>query len=208
MCSISSPLSMKQLNYHAYAAELVGTFLLAFMVHMGVGGSLPVATPVIAGLTLGLIVYMFGAISGAHVNPAVTLGLASIGKISPKDAAAYIVMQFIGGFLALLAGNVLLGGQLSVVADNTTLVAVAELIGAAILVLGVSSVVHGKVTQSASGLTIGIALTVGVLAASAGSNGVVNPAVALGIGSLSAAYVLGPIVGGVLAAWGYRALVR
>ncbi len=198
---------MKQLNYHAYAAELVGTFLLAFMVHMGVGGSLPVATPVIAGLTLGLIVYMFGAISGAHVNPAVTLSLASIGKISPKDAAVYIVMQFIGGFLALLAGNALLGGGLTVAAGNTTLVAVAELIGAAILVLGVSSVVHGKVTQSASGLTIGTALTVGVLAASAGSNGVVNPAVALGIGSLSVSYVLGPIVGGIIAAWGYRALV-
>jgi len=207
MYPISSLLSMDNFNYRAYAAELVGTFLLAFMVYMGVGGSLPVPTPVIAGLTLGLVVYMFGSISGAHVNPAVTVALASIGKITPKDAAIYVVMQFIGGFLAFLAGNAFLGG-LTVVAGNTTLIAVAELIGAAILVLGVSSVVHGKVTQSASGLTIGTALSLGVLAASAGSNGVLNPAVATGIGSLSAAYVLGPIVGGVLAAWGYRALVR
>lgn len=195
------------MKYHAYAAELVGTFLLAFMVHMGVGGQLPVPTPVIAGLTLGLVVYMFGAISGAHVNPAVTIALASIRKISPKDAGFYIVAQLIGGFLALLAGNYLLGSQLSVVADTTLIIGIAEAIGAAILVLGVSSVVHGKVTQGASGLTIGSALALGVLAASAQSNGVLNLAVALGIGSVSLAYVLGPIVGGLVAAWGYRALV-
>lgn len=196
------------MKYHAYAAELVGTFLLAFMVHMGVGGQLPVPTPILAGLTLGLVVYMFGAISGAHVNPAVTIALASIRKISPKDAGMYIVAQLIGGYLALLAGNFLLGSPLTVVADTTLMIGIAEAIGAAVLVLGVSSVVHGKVTQSASGLTIGTALSLGVLAASTQSNGVLNPAVALGIGSVSLAYVLGPIVGGLVAAWGYRALVR
>jgi glycerol uptake facilitator-like aquaporin len=88
------------------------------------------------------------------------------------------------------------------------MIGIAEAIGAAILVLGVSSVVHGKVTQGASGLTIGSALSLGVLAASAQSNGVVNPAVALGIGSVSLAYVFGPILGGLIAAWGYRALAR
>ena len=205
---MSDFLPSPSMNYRAYAAELVGTFLLAFMVHMGVGGQLPVPTPVIAGLTVGLLVYIFGGISGAHLNPAVTIGLWSIGKIKPKDAGLYIVAQFIGAFAAYAAGSALLGGQLSVVAGNTTMIAVAELIGAAVLVLGVSSVVHGKVSDVASGLTIGTALTLGVLAASAQSNGVLNPAVAAGIGSLSAAYILGPIAGGILAAWGYRALAR
>ena len=196
------------MNYRAYAAELVGTFLLAFMVHMGVGGQLPIPTPVIAGLTLGLIVYLFGSISGAHVNPAVTIALASIQKITPKDALFYIVAQFIGGGIALLAGNFLLRGQLAIVAGSTPLIGLAEAIGAAILVLGVSSVVHQKAPADASGLTIGTALSLGVLAASAQSNGVVNPAVALGISSLSFAYILGPIIGGVIAAWGYRALAK
>ncbi len=195
-------------KYRAYAAELVGTFLLAFMVHLGVGSDLPVPTPVIAGLTLGLIVYMFGAVSGAHVNPAVTLGLASIGKISPKEAGAYVLAQLVGGFIALLVGNWLLGDKLSVIAGNTPMIGAAEAIGAAVLVLGVSSVVFGKTPKEASGLTIGTALTLGALAASSVSNGVVNPAVALGIGSLSVAYVIGPIVGGIVAAWSYRALVR
>lgn len=196
------------MNYRAYAAEFVGTFLLAFMVHLGVGGSLPVPTPVIAGLTLGFIVYLFGGISGAHVNPAVTIGLSSIGKMKPKDAGIYVVCQLIAGYVAYLAGNAFLGGHLSVAAANTTVVAVAELIGAAVLVLGVSSVVHGKAPQAVSGLTIGTALTLGVLAASAQSNGVLNPAVALGIGSFNAAYLLGPIAGAVLAAWGYRELAK
>ncbi len=196
------------MNYRAYTAELLGTFLLAFMVHLGVGGSLPVPTPVIAGLTLGLIVYLFGSVSGAHVNPAVTIALTSIGKLSPKDAGAYIVAQCIGGFVALLAGNWLLGSPLSVVAESTMLIGIAEAIGAAILVLGVSSVVHGKAPAAASGLTIGTALTVGVLAASAQSNGVLNPAVALGIGSVSISYIAGPIIGGLIAGITYRGIAR
>ncbi len=205
---MSDFLPSPSMNYRAYAAELVGTFLLAFMVHMGVGGQLPVPTPVIAGLTLGLIVYMFGAISGAHVNPAVTVGLWSIGKIKPKDAGLYIVAQFIGGFVAYALGSAILGESLQVTVENTTMVAAFELFGAAILMLGISSVVYGKVSDAASGLTIGTALTLGVFAASVGSNGVLNPAVAIGIGSLSPAYILGPIAGAILGTWAYRTLVR
>lgn len=196
------------MNYRAYAAEFVGTLLLALLVHLGVGGHLPIPTPIVAGLAVGLLVYVFGSISGTHLNPAVTVALASIGKISAKDAAAYIVVQFLGGYLGYMGGNWLLGGQLSVVVESTFMIGAAEAIGAAVLLLGISSVVHGKAPSEASGLTIGTALTLGVLAASAQSNGVLNPAVALGIGSLSLAYVVGPIVGAVAAAWGYRTLVR
>ena len=47
-------------------------------------------------------------------------------------------------------------------------------------------------------LVLGFALLVGIIVAAAGSNGVLNPAVALGIGSFSYAYLLGPVVGGAL----------
>ena len=70
------------MNLRHCFSELLGTFLLAFLVHLSIGAHFPVPTPIIAGLTLGLIVYMLGGISGAHVNPAVTIALASIGKIS------------------------------------------------------------------------------------------------------------------------------
>src|SRR3989344_6634810 len=104
------------MKIHAYAAELLGTFLLALL---SLGSSFPVPTPVVAGLTLGLIVYMFGSVSGAHVNPAVTVGLAVIHKISWNDAAAYIVMQLTGGLLAMMVGNTLMGTQLDVIAGHT-----------------------------------------------------------------------------------------
>ncbi len=194
------------MKIRAYSAECLGTFLLALLVHLSIGAQFPVATPVIAGLTLGLIVYMLGGISGAHVNPAVTIALASIDKISWKDAGFYILFQFIGGAAALLFGKGLLGTVISVTAATSMPILVAEALGAGILVLGVSSVVHGKAPKEASGLTIGTALALGALAASVQSNGVVNPAVALGIGSLSVAYVLGPIIGGIIAAQLYKRL--
>ncbi len=190
-----------------YLAEFLGTFLLAFMVRVSIAVHLPVPTPVIAGLTLGLGVYMFGAVSGANFNPAVTIALASMRKLSLQDAAAYVIAQLIGGYLALTVCDALTGLHVALTVDSTMTIALAEALGAGILVLGVSSVVHGKVADQASGLVIGTALALGAMAASSAANGIVNPAVALGLGSLSVAYVLGPIVGGLIAAWGYRALV-
>lgn len=195
-------------NIRACSAELLGTFLLALLVHLSLGGHFPVPTPVVAGLTVGLLVYMIGGISGAHLNPAVTVSLWSIGKISVADAVGYIVAQFIGAALALILGNVLLGGSPAMVVGDSAMIVAAEALGAAILLLGISSVVHGKAPHDAAGLTIGGALLLGILAASTQSNGVLNPAVALGIGSMSLSYIAGPVIGGVIAAWGYRWLVK
>jgi len=61
----------------------------------------PVPTPIVAGLTLGLLVYTIGPISGCHINPAVTTGLFSIGKLEAPAAGGYIVAQVIGGSLTL-----------------------------------------------------------------------------------------------------------
>ncbi len=196
------------MNIRAYSAELLGTFLLALLVHLSIGANFPIATPLVAGLTLGLIVYLFGAISGAHVNPAVTIALASIDKISWKEAGFYILSQCIGAGAAFLFARGLLGNSVSLTVGTSMPILAAEAIGAGILVLGVSSVVHSKASCDASGLTIGTALALGALAASVQSNGVLNPAVALGIGSLSIAYVIGPIVGGVIAAQMYRAIAK
>jgi aquaporin Z len=93
----------------AYIAELLGTFLLVLG---GVGtavvagwrvGELGVALAF--GLTLLLLVYTIGPISGCHVNPAVTLGHLVLGKISAMRALGYWAAQVVGG---LLAGVVLL----------------------------------------------------------------------------------------------------
>lgn len=183
-----------------YLAELVGTFLLTFVVISSLATSFPVVTPILAGLTLGLFVYTMGGVSGAHVNPAVTIGLLSVKKIGGKDATAYIVVQLVGGILALLLARYLFDFSSALVAVDSVKVFLAEAVGAFILVFGVTSIVLKEHSADYSGIVIGGSLLLGAAIASRVSNGVINPAVALGIGSFSIMYVIGPIVGAVAAA--------
>ena len=63
------------------------------------------------GLTLMAIVYSpIGRRSGAHMNPALTLTFLRLGKVSPLDAAAYVVSQFVGGGLGIVTATRLLAG--------------------------------------------------------------------------------------------------
>jgi glycerol uptake facilitator-like aquaporin len=78
------------------------------------------------------------------------------------------------------------------------------MVGAFFLTFGVCSVVYGKADDDAAGFVVGGSLLLGILIASAASNGVINPAVAVGVGSISFMYILGPIVGGILAAQAYQ----
>ncbi len=182
-----------------YIAEFLGTFALALAVGLSLTGKFPVPTPVIAALTLGVCVYTFGSASGTHINPAITLGLLSIGKIGLKDAGFYLAAQFAGGAVALLLQGAILGSHPPLTVVDSAGVFGGEALGAFWLAVGVSSVVLGKVSGSASGLAIGGSLLLGISLAAPLSNGVLNPAVALGIGSFSAVYILGPIVGAVVA---------
>lgn len=191
-----------------YLAELIGTFFLALAVSLSILNDFPLATPVVAGLTLGLFVYTLGGISGAHFNPAVTLGLFSAKKINAKDTIFYIVAQMIGGVLAMMVTKLLLNSAAGVLvsATNTWQVGLIEAIGTFILAFGVSAVIHHKVDDDASGIVIGGSLLLGIMTTSGLSNGVLNPAVAFAIGSWSFMYVLGPILGAIAAVWTYRAL--
>ena len=197
----------KSMNWTAYAAELVGTFLLALIVYVslsGVAGGVP--TAILAGLLLGTMVYVLGPVSGAHLNPAQTIALWSAKKISAQDGICYIVAQFLGAYLAMKAGMAM-GGMVMLSVHDTMTVAIAEALGAAVLLLGVSGVVWKKVPGDASGLVIGTSLSLGAILASAGGNGILNPAVALALGSFSVVYVLGPIVGACAGVWLYKWLL-
>ncbi len=191
-------MKMSAIPVRKCTAELLGTFILTFAVLGSITQQTP--TSIIAGITLLLLVYMLGGISGAHVNPAVTAGLWVVKKISSVDAACYIVAQCLGAFLAQGIFLGFVGQAPPVVATLEWLPAVGEAFGAFLFVLGVSAVAFGRVHRAAGGLTIGLALFIGILAATLLSNGVLNPAVALGIRTYSLAYLLGPIVGGILAA--------
>jgi len=80
----------------------------------------------------------------------------------------------------------------------------AEALGTFVLAAGVAAVVHGKAPGEAAGLTIGGSLLIGISIAARASNGVLNPAVALAIGSLSISYVTAPLVGAAIAMFLYR----
>lgn len=86
-----------------YIAELFGTFVLVFVGCGTVVFSAPyldyVGIALAFGLALTAMAYAVGPISGAHVNPAVTLGVLSAGRMSLKDAIGYIIFQFIGALL-------------------------------------------------------------------------------------------------------------
>ena len=194
------------LGMKKYLAEIFGTFGLTLAVSLSLGGFFPVPTPVIAALAVGLLVYTIGHISGTHINPAVTIGLLSIGKIEAKDALGYIIAQFIGAGLAVPVARLFIRVPLLMPVANTFSVGLGELLGALFLVFGIVAVVYGKAPAQSSGIVIGGSLLLGISFAASVSNGVLNPAVALGIGSFSFAYLWGPIVGAVLGAWLFKFL--
>ncbi len=195
----NSPLFL--MPYHRYLAEMLGAFALTFVVWLSVAYAMPFPTPVMAALTLGLFVYLVGGISGAHLNPAITVALLTLKKISSKDAVFYVLSQLIGAAVAMFLGTILSGAGATVAQEGGLVVAVAETIGAFFLAFGVMSVVKGKVPEDMAGVVIGSSLFIGIYTASPFGNAILNPAVALGIGSFSAMYILGPIAGAIAGAW-------
>jgi len=197
--------------YKRYFAEFVGTFTLSFVV-LGavVTGNAAIAIPVAAALTLALFVYSIGQISGAHINPSVTIAQWSVRKISNHDAISYIVAQAAGAALAVIVGHLFglnFPGALGATAWSTKAF-FAEALGAFVFNFGIASVVHGKVTEHTSGLVVGGSLLLGIIIASvAGSAAILNPAVAGALSALSVVYVFAPIVGAIAGAHAYRYLV-
>lgn len=178
-----------------YLAELIGTFTLSLVVGLSLSAQFPIITPVLAALTLGLFVYSIGVISGCHINPAVTLGLLSIGKIKMDEAGKYIVAQLVGGFLASVL-LVQLGAMMAPIAVGGVTQILAEVLGTAVFTFGIGAVVFGKVSDVVSGAVIGGSLLLGIsIAAMVGSAGVLNPAVALTINAFHPTYIIGEILG-------------
>lgn len=184
--------------YQKFLVEFLGTLTLTFVVILSLAGVFPIATPVLAAITLGLFVYSVGHISGTHINPAVTVGLWSIKKIDTNDALSYIMAQIFGAATALIVA-MLMDINYDITASSTLLTGFAEMAGMILFTFGIASVVFGNVHKAMSGVVVGTSLFMGIaIAALMGSNGVLNPAVAVGIKSFSVMYMIGPLVGSVI----------
>ena len=191
----------------AYITEATGTLALALIVALSLGGPIGVVTPLLAALVLGLFVYTTGHISGSHLNPAITIGAWSVRKISTKQAVGYIVSQFVGaGVVLLLMKNGFANAADLSVSGNWHVLA-AETLGTFFFAFGIASVLFNKTPETVSGIVIGGSLLFGIMiAAFAGSNGMLNPAVALSAGSFGLMYIIGPIIGSIAGMQAYRAL--
>jgi len=192
-----------------YISELIGTFILSLVVALAVGGgvfSIPIS--VLASLVVGIFVYTIGSISGAHLNPAVTVAMLATKEISGKQGLAYLTSQFLGGILALVTAGLLNANTNLLPTSVSMMSGVAEALGAFVFAFGVGAVYYKKVTSSGSGIVIALSLLVGIsVAGLIGSYGIINPAVALASGVFDMFYLLGPIIGFTIGFMVYKWLI-
>ncbi|HEX5447921.1 MAG TPA: aquaporin [Candidatus Saccharimonadales bacterium] len=150
--------------------------------------------------TAAVVVYMlFGAISGAHTNPAVTFGMWTARKIGTLRGISYIAAQLLGAvsswqLFQYFVNHTLTARQTSF----TTPIWLAELVGTAIVAIAFTLAMNKKNDMLSSSIAVGAAYFAGIMIASTASSGFINPAIALGARSWGSAYVLGPLVGGLI----------
>ncbi|OKH45537.1 hypothetical protein NIES2101_26145 [Calothrix sp. HK-06] len=164
-------------------AEFIGTFFLTLAAFLG-------GTPYAPGLTLAAFIYAVGSISGAHLNPAITIGLLVNRSITASTGTLYIAAQILGALLARSLGNLV--GVLApyYFAANS----LAEFVGFGILMLTVLAVYEKNVPTSGSGIAIGAALTAGLLI----SKGILNPAVAIAMNQTLSSATWATVLSGIV----------
>ena len=218
-----------------YIAECIGTFVLTLL---GCGTAMflgcdtaagVVGTAIAFGLTVVAMAYTIGAISGCHINPAITLAVALSGRMTWKDACGYWCGQLIGGIIAgailLLLSNVVSAPDLTG-GLGTNGVANAGGVGGALLVECIATfifvlVVLGstdakKGAGNLAGLAIGLTLILVHLVCINLTGTSVNPARSLGpalfVGGEALCNVwvffVGPCVGAALAALAWKGLAK
>ena len=190
-----------------FVAEFLGTFTLALVIQVISFGTAnypgafqALYVPFLAGLTLAFLVAVLGGVSGANFNPAVSIGLFAVRKLTAIQLAVYLVAQVAGAFAALQGVKYLVGAAEPLTAQATSYVWWGESFGAFVLVLGIMATIQGRLKPAAAAPVIGAGLAIGVALSQLSSGGVLNPAIALSLGVRSLPYLLAPIIGACVAA--------
>ncbi|PDQ34431.1 MAG: aquaporin family protein [Candidatus Lumbricidophila eiseniae] len=184
-------------RWQTLAAEFLGT---AFLVFVGVG-SVPAALIMngdkgIGFADLGIIafafgtivvatVYVFGYISGNHINPAVTVGLAVTGKFPWREVPGYLVAQILGATLGAFAIAGVLGDKASKLGLGVASYGAdvpwyqgffAEFVGTFLLVFTVFGVIYRKAAAGWAGLVIGLVVFAAIIPVAPTTGASINPA--------------------------------
>jgi MIP family channel proteins len=207
----------------ALIAEFIGTFFLVFagtgaivvdsisheVTHVGVS--------IVFGLVIAVLIYALGHVSGAHFNPAVTVGFWALGEFPAKRVPWYVAMQLLGAIAASALLLVMFGktGGLGVTlpqaAEATSLILETAMTFLLVFVI-FGSAVHGKAVKSFAGIAIGGTIALDALFGGPISGASMNPARSLGPALVSGTwtnqwiYVLGPLIGAVLAVAAYKVM--
>ncbi len=218
-----------------YLAELIGTFVLVIggcgsaVIAGGHIGYLGIALAF--GLTVLIMVYAIGRISGCHINPAITVAMWVAGKIKSKDAIFYIIFQCVG---AIIAAAVLLAiahglhgysldvnglgqngyGSHSPSGYSLAACFVFEAVFTALFLFVIFGSTHKAAPAGFAGIAIGLALTLIHLVGIPITGTSVNPARSLGpavfVGGAALSqlwlFIVAPIVGAVVAAICWKAV--
>lgn len=213
-------------NSKVFTAELIGTFALVFIGGgagvVGIGGLVGVALA--HGFVIASFVYVYGHISGAHFNPAVTFGLALNGTVKWGQAIYYWLAQFVGAILAAfllryVASSVSgLEGAATVGTLSDPQPFAALIVEVVLTFFLVNAVLHAAVAGKAgsfAGLAIGLTLVFAIIAGGPMTGASLNPARSFGPALLTKAmnpetldaanpffymiYFAGPLVGSALA---------
>ncbi|HST29233.1 MAG TPA: MIP/aquaporin family protein [Chthoniobacterales bacterium] len=198
-----------------YLAEFIGTFFLVLTVGCTV---IPGATGVIAPLAIGAVlmvmVFATGHISGAHLNPAVTVAVFLRGSCPARDVIPYWIAQILAAICAAFVAVYLCGKSgTPMEITNVPLAMLAEFLftfALAFVVLNVATA-KGTANNSFYGLAIGMTVMTGAFAVGAISGGAFNPAVAIGIGVMKLVnisqiwiHIVADLVGAAVAAFAFK----
>lgn len=221
-------------------AEFFGTFWLVFggcgsavlaaaFPELGIGFA---GVALAFGLTVLTMAYAVGHISGAHFNPAVTLGCFTAGRIAGRDVVPYMVSQVIGaiaagGVLYIIASgkpgfDVAAGfatngfGEHSPGGYSFLAAVVAEFVLTAFFLLVILGVTHKLAPVGFAPLAIGLALTLIHLISIPVTNTSVNPARSTGVALYQGGWAISqlwvfwvvPLLGGAVGGWIHRALLE
>ena len=177
-----------------YIAEFIGTFFLVLTIGCtGIGASAGVIAPLAIGAALMVMVFAGGHISGAHYNPAVTLGVLIRGKLKAADVIPYWIAQCVAAAVAAIVVSKILRAGVAVtpIAPKLGPALLAEFLFTFALVYVVlnAATAEGTSGNSFYGLAIGMTVMTGAFAVGDISGGAFNPAVPIGIS------ILGILVG-------------
>lgn len=195
-----------------YIIEAIGAFFLVLTIGFS-------ANPLAIGVVLATMVYMGGYISGGHYNPAVTLAIFLQKKIKRIDAIMYVIFQYVGAILASLV-FLFIKHQSLIIAPGKQYAFFYSLLVEVLFTFALCSVVlHTAVSKQNTpnqfyGLAIGMTVMAGAFSVGTISGGAFNPAVGIGpifanISNISGnignfwLYLLGPVIGSILASLTY-----